>query len=194
MYARGFIKKPSNLLGMRKMTLVRPRLNDYHGLLFTQEEVDFAIPFVSEDIPLFVDPFLLWKSPSLQDNALHTAITNCFNHLGALCKQGKEADAVQLLVAASECAEVGLGDSSTRRGKQIGRRVAEHILQLFRDIPQLDDAGFVHFESIQLYVDQIAKDRISDLACSFAKSFLVDYTIQQCDQHAIPRENVTLPI
>lgn len=176
------------------MTLVRPRLNDYHSLLFTQEEVDFAIPFVSEDIPLYVDPFLLWKSPSLQDNSLHTATTNCFNHLGALSKQGKVVDAMELLVAVSECAEVGLGNSSTRRGKPIGRKVAQHILQLFRDIPQLGDAGFIHFEIIQLYVDQIAKDRISDIVCSFAKSFLVDYTIQQCDQHSIPRNNVTLPI
>lgn len=176
------------------MALIRPRLNDYYGLLFTQEEVDFAIPFVSEDIPLFVDPFLLWKSPSLQDNSLHTAITNCFNHLGALCKQGKVTDAIQLLVAASECAEVGMGDSRTRRGKPIGHGVAEHILRLFSDIPQLGEAGFVHFETIQLYVDQIAKDRISDLTCSFAKSFLVDYTIQQCDRYAIPCEKVTLPI
>ncbi len=176
------------------MDYVRPRLNDYHGLLFTQEEVDFAIPFVSEDIPLFVDPFLLWKSPSLQDNALHTAITNCFNNLGALVKKGKSDEAAQLLIASSECAEVGLGDSIKRKGKPIGRAVAENILQLFRDIPQLGQAGFVHFETIQLYVDQIAKDRISDLTCSFAKSFLIDFTIQQCDQHKIPRSDTRLPV
>ncbi len=176
------------------MNYVRPRLNDYHGLLFTQEEVDFAIPFVSEDIPLFVDPFLLWKSPSLQDNALHTAVTNCFNHLGLLTKKGKSDEAAQLLIALSECAEVGLGDSATRKGKPIGRAVADNILQLFRDIPQLGEAGFVHFESIQLYVDQIAKDRISDLTCSFAKSFLIDFTIQQCDQKGIPRADTRLPV
>lgn len=176
------------------MNYVRPRLNDYHGLHFTQQEVDFAIPFVSEDIPLFVDPFLLWKSPSLQDNALHTAITNCFNHLGALVKLGKSDEAIQLLIESSECAEVGLGDSIKRKGKPIGHAAAENILQLFRDIPQLGESGFVHFESIQLYVDQIAKDRISDLTCSFAKSFLVDFTIQECDRHRIPRTDTQLPV
>ncbi len=51
--------------------IVRPRLNDFHNLSFTQEEVDFAIPFLDEDIPLYLDPFLLWKSPSQQDNSLH---------------------------------------------------------------------------------------------------------------------------
>jgi hypothetical protein len=56
------------------MALVRPRRNDNHKLAFTQEEADSAIPFLDDDIPLCVDPFLLWKSPSMQDQALHTAL------------------------------------------------------------------------------------------------------------------------
>src|SRR5205814_6758716 len=41
------------------MALIRPRLNDHFALPFTQEEADFAIPFLDDDIPLYVDPFLL---------------------------------------------------------------------------------------------------------------------------------------
>ena len=44
------------------MALVRPRLNDYYGLPFTQEEADFAIPFLDDDIPLYVDPFFFFGS------------------------------------------------------------------------------------------------------------------------------------
>lgn len=55
-------------------TIVRPRLNDYHGILLLQDKVDDAIPFINEDIPLFVDPFLLWKSPSQMDNGIHNTI------------------------------------------------------------------------------------------------------------------------
>lgn len=176
------------------MSIIRPRLNDYHKLPFTQEEVEFAIPFLTEDIPLVVDPFLLWKSPSLQDNSLHTVVTNCFNHLGYLTKKGREEEAVRILIKASECDEVGLGDSAKRKGKPIGRKTATEILSLFRDIPQLSNVGFVHFEEIQLYVDQVARDRISDLTCSFVKSFLVDYTIQKCQEYGIPREDCVLDI
>ena len=64
------------------MAIIRPRLNDYHNLPFLQEEVDFAIPFLDEDLPLYVDPFLLWKIHSQQDNALHTSVVNSFNQLG----------------------------------------------------------------------------------------------------------------
>lgn len=41
------------------MIIVRPRLNDFYNLPFTQEEVDFAIPFLDEDISLYIDLFLV---------------------------------------------------------------------------------------------------------------------------------------
>lgn len=176
------------------MALIRPRLNDYYNLPFTQEEVDFAIPLLDEDIPLYLDPFLLWKSPSQQDNALHTAITNSFNHLGYLFNKGKENDAIETLIKASECYEVGLGDSKKRIGLPIGRKLALEILSLFKDIPQLDKSGFVHFEEAQLFVDQFSKDRVSDIACSFIKSFLIDFTIDQCNKLHVPMYKTNIEV
>ena len=83
------------------MSLVRPRLTDHHGISVAQAEVAFAIPFLTEDIPLYLDPFLLWRSPSQQDQSLHTSLVLCFNHLGALMKKGREAEAVYNLIVAS---------------------------------------------------------------------------------------------
>lgn len=172
--------------------LVRPRLNDFHRLPFTQGEVDFAIPFLDEDVPLYVDPFLLWKSPSMQDNSLHSAVANSFNHLGHLFVKGHEKEALENLIVSSECGEVGLGNSKNRVGKQIGTKSASEILNLFKNIPQITKSGFVHFEEIQLFVDNISKDRVSDITCNFLKSFLIDYTIEQCEKNKIPIEKVTI--
>ncbi|MCK4823225.1 hypothetical protein KA005_46140, partial [bacterium] len=176
------------------MAIIRPRLNDYYNLPFTQEEVDFAIPFLDEDIPLYLDPFLLWKSPSQQDNALHTAITNSFNHLGYLTNRGNESEAIEILMKVSECYEVGLGHSRKRIGKPIGEKLSLEIISLFKDIPQVNKSGFVHFEEVQLFVDQFSKDRVSDIACSFIKSFLIDFTIDQCNKHRIPIEKANLEV
>lgn len=173
-------------------SLIRPRLNDYHNLAFTQDEVDFAIPFLDEDVPLYVDPFLLWKSPSLQDNSLHTAITNSFNHLGYLFSSGKENEAIEILIQLSECEEAGLGTSKNKEGKRIGSGLAADILKLYKDIPQITKSGFTHFEEIQLFVNNISRDRISDISCNFVKSFLIDYTIEQCEKYSIPLEKVTI--
>ena len=62
--------------------LVRPRLIDYHQILLSQAEADFCIPFIDEDIPLYIDPFLLWKSNSITDNSLHNTIVDTFNYWG----------------------------------------------------------------------------------------------------------------
>ena len=174
------------------MAFIRPRLTDHYGIMLPQAELEFAIPFLDEDIPLYVDPFLLWRSPSQQDNALHTSLINAFNHLGYLVERGLEQQAIQTLIVASECDEVGLGSSATRTGKRIGGAKAQEIIALFRRIPQYARGGFRHFEEIQLFVDGISKDRISDISCSFLKSFLIDFTIQQCRKYGIPCESVSV--
>lgn len=174
------------------MDILRPRLTDHHGIHKSQAELDFAIQFFDEDIPLYVDPFLLWKSPAQQDQALHTAITNSFNYLNFLVKKNRNAEALSILTKISECQEVGLGVSKTRKGLRIGSKQAQNILNLFVDIPEYSQFGFTHFEAIQLYVSGISKDRISDIACNYIKSFLIDYTIEQCEINKIPTEGVII--
>ncbi len=176
------------------MVIIRPRLNDFHELPFLQEEVDFAIPFLDEDIPLYIDPFLLWKINSQQDNSLHTTIVTLFNQLGYQYINGKEKESKQILIELSECNEVGLGNSKNRKGKKIGDKTATEILNLFRYIPQINKQGFQHFEEIQLLVNNISKDRISDISSSLIKSFLIDYTIDQCNKLNIPIEKCNIPV
>ncbi|MFT8370973.1 MAG: hypothetical protein ABF641_07805 [Acetobacter sp.] len=173
--------------------LIRPRLTDFHGIALAQEDADFAIPFFDEDIPLYVDPFLIWHSPSQQDVALHGALLTAFNYLGQLAANGRQDEAISALITASECDEVGLGSSRTRRGKRIGRTKAEEILAIFRRIPRYATHGLAHIEELQFFVEGISKDRISDFACSFLKSFLIDFTIDQCNRLGIPLEPKTVP-
>src|SRR4029079_17941972 len=115
---RDCVNSDPRALSVPAMALVRPRLNDYHKLAFTQEEADFAIPLLDDDIPLYVDPFLLWKSPSMQDQALHTAMVSSFNHFGYLAKNGKEKEAIEALIRISECLEAGLGSARDKHGKR----------------------------------------------------------------------------
>jgi hypothetical protein len=176
------------------MALFRPRLTDHFGIYLAQAELDFAIPFLDEDIPLYLDPFLLWSSPSQQDQSLHTGLLNAFNHLGRLAQQNKERQAISTLVIASECKEVGMGSSATRKGKRIGEAKAAEIIDIFKRIPQYGQSGFRHFEEIQLFVDGISRDRISDISCSFLKSFLVDFTQQQCQRYGIPMQTSNVDI
>ncbi len=155
--------------------VIRPRLSDYYNIPLLQADVDFAIPFMDEALPLYVDPFLLWKSPSQMDNVLHEGLLSAFNNLGRIYLEGKETLAIDNLVYLSECDEVGLGLSKTRKGRPISSDIAKEILELFKMVPQIQQYGLKHFEQIQLLVDKISKDRVSDIACSLLKSFLIDW-------------------
>lgn len=174
--------------------ILRPRLNDYHKILLNQDRTDFFIPFLDEDLPLYVDPFLLWKSDASIDSSLHGSLVDSFNYLGAIYSKGNESEAIDILISASECSEVGLGTSSNKRGKRIGKTSANQILNLFKDIPQLKEYGFTHFEEIQFLVEGISKDRISDISCSLLSQFLVEYTQDQCVRHGIPMSMVETKI
>jgi hypothetical protein len=176
------------------MALVRPRLTEYYGVAVSQADADFAIPFVEEDVPLYVDPFLLWKSVAQQDNALHTSILTSFNHFGQLYRTGSKDRAVDAVVRMSECAEVGLGHARNKKGRRIGSDTAVSMLELFEQIPRVKTGGFAHFEEVQLYVDQISKDRISDFSCNLIKSFLIDYTIAMSKRWGIPTTSVSMEV
>lgn len=178
---------------MLDTALIRPRLTDYHGVALAQEDADFAIPFFNEDIPLYVDPFLMWRSPSQQDMALHGMLMSAFNHLGQLALNGMQDEAIAALITASECDEVGLGASTKRKGKRIGYDKAAEILNIFRRIPHYATHGLSHIEEVQFFVEGISKDRISDFACSFLKSFLIDFTIDQCARLGIATVPKTVP-
>lgn len=175
------------------MSLVRSRLTEHHGLSLSQASVNFAIPFLDEDLPLYVDPFLLWKSPSQQDHSLHVGLVQAFNRIGHAARKGQEADARAMLIELSECDEVGLGNSATRSGKRIGAGVADNILSIFSNVPKYMQDGFEHLEETQLLVEGVSRDRISDFTCNLIKSFLIDFTIEESERVGIPLTDVTIP-
>lgn len=168
--------------------IIRPRLNDYYGIYLSQSMVDFAIPFLDEDIPLYIDPFRLWQSPAYQDNGLHVLYKNAFNSIGMMYVGGQQDRAVKILQQISECNEVGLGNSKTRSGKRIGAGLASQILSIYETIPAIRECGLEHPELIQFLVEGISKDRISDILANLLGSFLIDYTIQECAKYGLPME------
>lgn len=56
------------------MGLINPRLSDLVGLVIRQDEVDFVVPHLREDLPLYADPFLLWKSDVPEHRELHETL------------------------------------------------------------------------------------------------------------------------
>ncbi|PKQ37241.1 MAG: hypothetical protein CVT59_08350 [Actinobacteria bacterium HGW-Actinobacteria-1] len=174
-------------------TIANPRLIDVFGAEFTQEDVGFAVPKLHEDIPLYVDPFLLWVSGDPEYQSLHARVLDFFRLVSGHVRNGDAVSAAQLLAGCHEPQAMGLGyTASSRRGNNIGPGLIASILAAHEAIPQLLDGGIRHLEEMQLVVPKFAEDRLSDTASSIVKDFFIDYTHRQCKAHGIPTRKVRL--
>lgn len=168
-------------------TIANPRLIDHFSLSFVQADVDFAIPHLLEDIPLYVDPFLLWSSESTEYNELHQRLLGFFETIRRLVVAGRRSQAFRLLIQIREPKEMGLGYAlASKRGSAIGPKLANSILDAYEVIPQLFDANVNHVEELQLVVPGVAEDRIGDVAGCILKDFFVEYTEQTAKKLSIP--------
>jgi hypothetical protein len=152
----------------------------------SQYEVDFVIPRLGVDVPVGIDPFLLFKSRDPDLRGLHEQIMDVFRSGVDQIKSGREENAREVFQF-PEVAEIGLG--YTRQGKKgsgVGNFLSELILKTLRDSPAMLDRGVRHVEELQLISLGIGPDRVSDIAASLIKRFLIEYTQKQCITWSLP--------
>ena len=163
--------------------------SDSHLPLFkdiTQSEVDFVIPRLGVDIPLGIDPFLLYKSRNAIFSQLHDMILKVFNAGIQALREGKSEDA-RYLFDFPEVREIGFGYSrKSKRGSGVGDFLASLIIETLENSPALLERGVRHIEEMQLTSIGIGSDRISDIAANLIKAFLIEYTQKQCKMWEIP--------
>ncbi|WP_212732818.1 hypothetical protein [Streptomyces sp. TP-A0874] len=169
---------------------INPRLSDVFDLTIRQDEVSFVIPHLKEDLPLSIDPFLLWKSDSAEYAALHKILLSFVEKVRSEAVGGDETRAQLLLSEVAEPVELGLGYAAgTKRGSALGPALRTAITATFRDTPQLHSGDINHIELLALLVPKVAEDRISDITASVLKKWLAEYSGQQSKQLGIPTQN-----
>jgi hypothetical protein len=174
--------------------MLKRRLIDAFDLTFTQDSVSFAIPHLEEDIPLYLDPFLLWSSGDAEYRQLHEQLVGFLAQFGQLALDGRESAAQQLLLTCEEPRELGLGYAQgSKRGSFIGPATAQMAVRLYIDTPQLHDERLEHIEELGLFLPRIAEDRISDLTACVLREFLVRFTEEQARIHGVPSLRFRIP-
>jgi hypothetical protein len=165
-----------------------PKDSSYSPLLrgISQYDVDFVIPLKGADLPLGIDPFLLFKSRDPEYRELHGVILNVFNAGIGAVRSGNIRQARSIL-SFPEVPEIGLGYTrGSRRGSGVGTRLTDLIIETLLGSPQLVERGVRHIEEMQLLSAGIGPDRISDIVANIVKPFLVSYTQRQCRIWNIP--------
>jgi hypothetical protein len=154
----------------------------------SQFEVDFVIPRLGTDVPVGIDPFLLFKSHNPEFQTLHNQVLEVFRFGIDLIKNERH-DEVRELFEFPEVSEIGLGYTREgKRGSGVGTFLSELIVDTLRDSPAMVERGVRHIEELQLISMGIGPDRVSDITASLIKAFLISYTQQQCALWNIQRK------
>lgn len=152
---------------------VSPKVLDRYGA--------FNISLVT-DLPLFIDPFLLFNSKKKEYRQLHDNIIGYLRFL----KNKSVARAVNsaLLKAwyhFSEIKENWLGfcvSGNTGRGlgNDFARALNENLRLLFRDFGSEKVTKGSHLEKLCLIKEGVGRDTISDFTTNLIKEYLLNYT------------------
>lgn len=130
------------------------------------------------DMPLFIDPMLIFNSEKPEYKKLHESIIRYLHFLATKASQGLQKNEIRAWFKFSEVKNNWLGYSlSGNGGLALGDGYAQFLY---------DNIGFAittnnisqdtHVEKIMLLYSGSGKDKISDLTVNLIKEYLLEYT------------------
>lgn len=141
------------------------------------------------DLPLFIDPFLLFDSPKPEYQALHAEIIEYLKFLRDVSATGKLTKAhVDQWFRFAEVKQNWLGFSrSGNSGNGLGERFAgalhRNLHVVFRDFGSESITKSSHLEKLCLLSDGVGRDHLSDFVTNLIKHFLLEYTQEFARTH-----------
>ncbi|APV43735.1 hypothetical protein Dform_00376 [Dehalogenimonas formicexedens] len=138
------------------------------------------------DLPLFIDPFLLFQSNKAEYQALHKSIVNYLSYLRDLSHRGTiSLGRLQSLFFFSEVKQTYLGFSEIgNSGRGLGQKFAlalnRHLISLFTSFGKETITQGTHLEKLSLISPGVGKDMISDFTTNLIKEYLCEYTQNYC--------------
>lgn len=151
-----------------------------------QAVVDFVIPRLDADLPLCIDPFLLYKSRRPELQQAHGLMVSLFNDAFAAFRSG-DIGRIQTLIDFPEVPEIRFGYArASVAGHGVGPVLSHLVIRTLENSPLLVERGLRHVEELQLLGLGIAEDRICDISAGIMKQFFITYTQDQCRKWNIP--------
>lgn len=134
------------------------------------------------DLPLFIDPFLLFNSRKREYKRLHDGI---LRYVAFLRDQAKKEGMSEGLLRSWYCfPEIKqtwlgysqVGNSGRGPGIEFARSLNENLSGIFSDFDTKKISRSPHLEKLCLIKDHIGKDSISDFVTNLIKGHLLQYT------------------
>ena len=140
------------------------------------------------DIPLFIDPMLIFNSKKSEYQELHKEIIKYFHFLANKAQQRLTKSEVNTWFCFHEVCENWLGYSlSGNKGSALSTEFGHFLYENIGFV--LNTHGIsqeIHAEKIMLLYDKSGKDKISDMTVNLIKGFLASYTEKFAKSYLAP--------
>lgn len=130
------------------------------------------------DIPLFVDPMLIFNSEKQEYIDLHKKIIKYFHFLYKKAEEGLTEKQIDAWFNFSEVPNNWLGFSLVgNKGNALGKKYSNFLYKNISFAIQTNGISkSEHIEKVMLLYEGSGKDKISDLTVNLIKGFLCEYT------------------
>ena len=153
------------------------------------------------DIPLFIDPFLLYASEKPEYRQLHENILDYLSFLRDKASGFISSEKIKRWYTFPEVKQNWLGYSESGNGglglgKDFGQSMSKAIQGVFPDLKNEKITETSHLEKLSLFKVGVDRDNISDFTCNLIKKYLLEYTqtfamqylsLEQCKNIAVSK-------
>lgn len=152
------------------------------------------------DLPLFVDPFLLFTSDKSEYQGLHDEIIKYLRFLRDQSTGGKVNDGLlKAWYCFHEVHQNRLGFCTTgSKGAGLGmgfaRALNDNLTRIFQDFGTEKITQSSHLEKLVLIRDRVGRDNISDFTTNLIKGYLLQYTETFARKHIGPEKRKVVKV
>ena len=153
------------------------------------------------DLPLFIDPFLLFNSDDKELQQIHAEMISYlkFLQIEAESSYGLQPGMLRAWYSFPEVKQTWLGFSLTGNsgrgmGSQFAAGLYEGLNSIFKTFGKETLIKTPHMEKLCLISPKVGRDKISDFTANFAKRYLLQYTEAFAKKHLRPEQCRTLMV
>ncbi len=180
---------------------MRVYFNDWFGIEppVLAEYGAFNVSLIN-DLPLFIDPFLLFTSEKAEYRALHDRIIDYLKFLRDRAAEGAVDDGLlRSWYMFPEVKELWLGFSLAGNGGSglgidFARALHENLNHLFRNFGSEQITEGSHLEKVCLIREGVGRDMISDFTANLMKKYLLEYTQEFARRHVRESQRKTFTV
>src|SRR5690554_4631805 len=146
------------------------------------------------DLPLFIDPFLLFGSKKPEYQKLHNEILDYLTFLKSKSAEGiNDISQIKSWYIFSEVKQnwfgySKVGNSGSGLGEKFGRAMSSSMHIVFDDLRKEKVTQSSHLEKAGLFEIGVGKDNISDFTTNLTKDFLLSYTETFAKENIDPKQ------